>query len=281
MSDFEQLKPCPFCGGVASEGSVGSSVPGSEDDGYLYIECSNCNGAFGKPFIGVHGDEKEVLRGIWNARAAKQSMQGEIIGYASKESIKKARNGGDAIFGREIPEVTRTVPLYTHAPDSAARIAEQDARINELEERIGEHDICSKLIDAWCAEHGGKITWGKAIDITAIITKMDADERSRLLTLDEPDIQNELVALRGSVKELEQQLDVARKVPDGYALVPIEPTGQIIKAMAESKATDDEGQFPALCDLIDFSGENKTRSVLKAAYAAMVYAAIRQIGGAE
>lgn len=71
---------------------------------------------------------------VW--KAAKQSMQREAVGYASKESIKTARNGGDAIFGRMIPEVTRTVPLYTHAPDSAARIAEQDAEIAMLKAEI-------------------------------------------------------------------------------------------------------------------------------------------------
>ena len=75
------------------------------------------------------------------------------------------------------------------------------------------------------------------------------------------------------ITRLQKELEEARKVPDGYALVPFEPTGEIIKAMAESKAIDDEGQFPALCELIDFSGENKTRTVLKAAYAAMLSAA--------
>jgi hypothetical protein len=62
------------------------------------------------------------------------------------------------------------------------------------------------------------------------------------------------------------------KIPEGWKLVPVEPTGEMIKAMAESKAVDDEGQFPALCELIDFSGENKTRTVLKAAYADMLAA---------
>jgi hypothetical protein len=34
------------------------------------------------------------------------------------------------------------------------------------------------------------------VQIISIITKMDENERSRLLTLDEPDIQSELVKLR-------------------------------------------------------------------------------------
>jgi glycerol kinase len=45
-----------------------------------------------------------------------------------------------------------------------------------------------------------------------------------------------------------------------------EPTHEIIKAMAESRARDDEGEFPPVCDLIDYSGENKRYTVLKQAW---------------
>ena len=62
-------------------------------------------------------------------------------------------------------------------------------------------------------------------------------------------------------------------VPAGYVLVPIEPTQGMITAMSTSKAKDSEGEFPMLLDLIDYSGENKTYTVLKAAYAAMLAAA--------
>jgi hypothetical protein len=57
-------------------------------------------------------------------------------------------------------------------------------------------------------------------------------------------------------------------LPDGYVMAPIKPTDAMLKAMAESRATDDEGIFPAMLDLLDFSGENKTRTVLEAAYVA-------------
>jgi hypothetical protein len=45
-----------------------------------------------------------------------------------------------------------------------------------------------------------------------------------------------------------------------------EPTHAITKAMAESRATDDEGQFEIMLDLLDFSGENKTHTVLAQAW---------------
>lgn len=45
-----------------------------------------------------------------------------------------------------------------------------------------------------------------------------------------------------------------------------EPTHSITRAMAESRARDDEGQFEPLMDLIDFSGQNKTHTVLAQAW---------------
>lgn len=40
---------------------------------------------------------------------------------------------------------------------------------------------------------------------------------------------------------------------------------EMIRAASESRAKDDEGEFPPLCDLLGFSGENKTRTVVRAA----------------
>lgn len=65
---------------------------------------------------------------------------------------------------------------------------------------------------------------------------------------------------------------VSASVPSTHVLVPKEPTPEIISAMASSHAYDDEGPFPSLLDLIGFSGENKTRTVLKAAYKAALSA---------
>lgn len=42
----------------------------------------------------------------------------------------------------------------------------------------------------------------------------------------------------------------------------------LIRAASESQAVDDEGVFPPLCDLIGYSGENKTRTVVRAALTA-------------
>ncbi len=48
---------------------------------------------------------------------------------------------------------------------------------------------------------------------------------------------------------------------------------EMVRAASADRAKDDEGQFQPLCDLIDFSGENKTRTVLKSAIAAAIRAA--------
>ena len=79
----------------------------------------------------------------------------------------------------------------------------------------------------------------------------------------------------GRIEELE-----AQAIPEGWQLVPKEPTHAMISAMAESKAKDDEGEFLCLSELLDFSGENKTHTVLKAAYrAALPAAPAKQEGG--
>lgn len=69
-----------------------------------------------------------------------------------------------------------------------------------------------------------------------------------------------------------RSVKVSPVVPAGYVLAPWEPTQAILKAMAESRARDDEGEFPAMLDLLDFSGENKMRTVLSAAYKAAIAA---------
>lgn len=62
-----------------------------------------------------------------------------------------------------------------------------------------------------------------------------------------------------------------------WQLVPVEPNFAEIKAMAESVAVDDEGPFSPLCDLLGYSGENKTHTVLKAARAAMLTASAQEM----
>lgn len=85
------------------------------------------------------------------------------------------------------------------------------------------------------------------------------------------------------IKEFTQVVDFARAILTasapaqqawhGWKLVPVEPTTAMVSAMAGSKARDEEGEFPALMDLIDYGGENKTHTVLKAAYQSMLDAA--------
>jgi hypothetical protein len=77
----------------------------------------------------------------------------------------------------------------------------------------------------------------------------------------------------GWLRDIIASTATAPSAPTGWKSVPIEPTPEMISAMSCSKARDDEGEFPALLDLIDYSGENKTHAVLRAAYAAMLNAA--------
>jgi hypothetical protein len=69
------------------------------------------------------------------------------------------------------------------------------------------------------------------------------------------------------------RLRKAEAAREGWKLAPVEPTTEMLSAMACSKARDDEGEFPVLMDLIDFSGENKTHTALRSAFKAALAAA--------
>jgi len=57
-----------------------------------------------------------------------------------------------------------------------------------------------------------------------------------------------------------------------------EPTDAILRALASSRATDDEGEFPPVCDLLDFSSENKMRTVLRQMWMDGIDAALKEVG---
>ncbi len=64
----------------------------------------------------------------------------------------------------------------------------------------------------------------------------------------------------------------------GWAIVPREAEIEQRRAGLECKARDDEGEFPPLIDLLDFSGENKAHTVIRAVYAAMIAASLLEAG---
>lgn len=55
----------------------------------------------------------------------------------------------------------------------------------------------------------------------------------------------------------------------------IEVTHDMVRAASESRAVDDEGEYLSLHDLLDFSGENKCRIVIRAA----LHAALEKMKG--
>lgn len=61
-------------------------------------------------------------------------------------------------------------------------------RIAVLREQVADDQtpkeiLASRLIDAWCEAHGRPVSWAKAVQITAIITKISWLEKRRLLKL--------------------------------------------------------------------------------------------------
>lgn len=54
-------------------------------------------------------------------------------------------------------------------------------------------------------------------------------------------------------------------IPEGFAIVPIEPDFNMVRAACESKAVCDEGEHVSLSEYLDFSGENRTHIVVRQA----------------
>lgn len=79
---------------------------------------------------------------------------------------------------------------------------------------------------------------------------------------------NSIEELLSELKEPQEAKPVEQS--QDAVLMPLEPTHEILSAMACSIARDDEGEFPSMSDLLDYSGENKTHTVLRAAYKAAI-----------
>ncbi|ENZ74951.1 MULTISPECIES: hypothetical protein [Ralstonia] len=98
-----------------------------------------------------------------------------------------------------------------NAAQDAHRAAQSGQRSGVTEEADTPAEIlCSRLIDAWCDANGGQIPWDKAIEITAITTKLPDAERLRLLTLDDDEAaipaDRKTADLAALVKHLVRQL---------------------------------------------------------------------------
>jgi hypothetical protein len=78
-------------------------------------------------------------------------------------------------------QIDAMLPFITVEADPASAAPVVPENPDELEPP---ELLASRLITAWCNAHGKQIPWAKAIEITAIVTKMPEDEKARLLALD-------------------------------------------------------------------------------------------------
>lgn len=109
MSDFEQRYPVP---------------DGSHFDAELNIYVPD--EPMTNPWAEIHQQNRNWA--VW--QAAKQSMQGEAVAY-----IQHHKAGNNLVWDNPGGNYSE---LYTHAPDSAARIAELEAEIAGLQKKLEE-----------------------------------------------------------------------------------------------------------------------------------------------
>lgn len=94
----------------------------------------------------------------------------------------------------------------------AAMPAKDIVRLEPGDDTTPPEVLAAKLINTWCEVHGRPIPWAKAVEITAIATSMSDDERERLLAMADEEVPGAQ----------------AVQVPDGWKLVPIEPTKEMM-----------------------------------------------------
>lgn len=90
----------------------------------------------------------------------------------------------------KLPDATVKVPmpackpLKPDGPGVEEQLKDALAKVDELRDVLGEHDLCTKLIGIWIGDKGRQIPWAAAIQIIATVTKMDPVEATRLLELE-------------------------------------------------------------------------------------------------
>ena len=117
-------------------------------------------------------DELLARLDVWAAELATPFPQNEVIAEAAS--------------------AIRSLQTQLEAEHGNKKISQDNAdhwRAQYLDEHKAreEAEAENRLIDVWCAEHGGKISWAKAVQIAAIVTKQSDAERDRLLHMGDED----------------------------------------------------------------------------------------------
>jgi len=76
------------------------------------------------------------------------------------DSIETSEREAQPFSGEQLPDLGENHPDYT-----------------------GREILAAKLIDTWAAHRKSPVPWRVAVEITAIITFLDDDEKARLLAL--------------------------------------------------------------------------------------------------
>lgn len=109
-------------------------------------------------------------------------------------------NGTHGVVGTHGADSAHSESAYDDANEACAEveragapgdvIREMNDELVDLRAQLDESNVVRHLIQAWASAHGRPVPWAKAIEITAVATKMPEDEKAALLALDdEPEAQ--------------------------------------------------------------------------------------------
>lgn len=139
------------------------SVEGWEDRMRAIIECANRLLSSTSQPPAEHGDDVHDAETELNC--AEEVLDAIAVGLDMEETA----------FDCICDYITAVVNTIMKPAMRGAQFTDADLEPPE--------QLAGRLIDAWCATHGKQIPWAKAVEISAIITKMPDSERERLLNL--------------------------------------------------------------------------------------------------
>lgn len=107
-----------------------------------------------------------------------------------------------------LPDCYATAPLIPR--EYYDRLAAYVAELENENVELQKNTASARLIDAWCTEHKKQMSWAKMIELMSIVDKMPQEEKTRLLSMYEPEEEGALeaktVLQADRIRELEAQV---------------------------------------------------------------------------
>ncbi|MBB4817082.1 hypothetical protein HNP29_000439 [Pseudomonas alcaligenes] len=219
----EELKPCPFCDGPAEYDH--------DDNGYVWLRCRNCGVSTD---TATHGntDARVKLAVMWNRRATPPAaqVQGEQLERERREivgTIIASELRLMVYLLREISEAGWATPVSKFAEEIEKRLAGYEEAKEHARSVNPPHPLAAlsappaaDMTDAYVGAREDVAIWKRRA--------LEAEEKVRVL---DQRIDQLVLDAQGETRMGEPRIaPPAAGVPEGWKLVPVAPTPEMLEA---------------------------------------------------